>query len=308
MDPSLALLPLDPVPVAVDASAAAWRTAWLPLVIPLDALPAEQRARLLMGREDAPIAARVQAAFDAGVDAQAWAQLAHFTQPLVAPRGLEHALLLWSARESARLGLRATRAPVVAAGDDATPLLDAATGALEDVQSVLDPWPWPRWIGPVVLVPGDAAFDALGAGQAMVARPALPLLRVDHGAARARVSLARTLCRLALATTSPPATGWPPWLERGLCALCAARADNDLVSPRHLAGIRAAAGATAIAAALASPDPDEALAMAIVNPLLHPDRKAALPSLLDLLRNGAGSEGALRIAYGLTPQKLAEKE
>jgi hypothetical protein len=70
--------------------------------------------------------------------------------------------------------------------------------------------------------------------------------------------------------------------------------------------VRHAAGAAGIAATLTAREPDEHLAEALCVPLLHPSTRKHFSALLDLLRNGAGSEGALRVAYGLTPQSLVD--
>jgi hypothetical protein len=87
--------------------------------------------------------------------------------------------------------------------------------------------------------------------------------------------------------------------------MAAERGNDDVISPAKMRDVRRAAGAAAIAAALVAPDPDERLAEALCVPLLHPLQRQHFSALLDLLRNGAGSEGALRVAYGLTPQGLS---
>ncbi|MBA2482674.1 MAG: hypothetical protein H0V44_18580 [Planctomycetes bacterium] len=308
MDPSLATCALDHRPAQVEAHAALLPGAFVPVIVPLDTLPARQRALLLVGREDLPLDVRVTAALDAEQPEAAWSEVARLTAPLASVRRLEAVLTLWAAREAARLQLPAPTGGVILAGDRSrVRLADDATGALSDVYALLDPWPWPRWCGPVVAVIDDHAVPGLAGADAIV-RPALPLVRVRQDAADKagiRPAFARAFCLLAVRSTVPPRTGWPAWLEQGLVALADARARDEVVSPRRMRELRHATGARGIAAALAAAAPDARLAMAICSPLLHPDRRKHLPALLDLLRNGAGSEGALRVAYGMTPETLA---
>ncbi len=304
MDPGLAFSEWAARPAAVDAHAAIFAGAVVPVVVPLDCLPADVRAKLLLGREDAPIDARIAAALGAGQEDAAWAELSHLTLPLSAPRLLDTTLALWVARESARLQLPATRAAALVVGDAATGIGEAASGSVADVQALLQPWPWPRWIGPVVVVSGDAGLDGFPATQRLLVRPALPMIRIPARLGNPRPAIASATCALALRLTAPPTAGWPPWFERGLCAYAAARSGDAFVSPRRMQEARQAAGAAAIAALLTAPEPDEALAMAVCVPLLHPNHQSHLSALMDLLRNGAGSEGALRIAYGFTPETL----
>ena len=69
---------------------------------------------------------------------------------------------------------------------------------------------------------------------------------------------------------------------------------------------RQAAGAETITALLEAPAgapiPDAGLCGALVQPFLTPDGQGRFTSLLDLLRQGASSAGAVRVAYGVTPQ------
>jgi hypothetical protein len=306
MDPSLASTAIDPRPAVVEAHAALLAGAFTPVIVPLEALPAEQRARLLAGREDLPLDVRVSAALDADQPAAAWAEVARLTAPLASVRHLETVLSLWAARETARLGLPAPSGAVILAGDRSRPrLAEEVNGALKDVVTLLDPWPWPRWCGPVIAAIDDAEFAGFTATIDELVRPALPAVRVRLGDGHVRAACARAFCLLALRSTVPPPRGWPAWLERGLVALADARARDEVVSPRRMRELRQSVGASGIATALSAPAPDARLAMALCAPLLHPDRRKHLPALLDLLRNGAGSEGALRVAYGLTADKLA---
>ena len=220
-------------------------------------------------------------------------------QPLGAQGGLELVLATWAAREQARLGLAATRGPVLVVGDVHGSLTAEVRGALDDVKALLAPLPWPRWAGPVVVFVDQAERGIPPHG---VVRPALPLLQfAEPGGLRARA--ASDLARLTLALTVPPAGGWPGWLTAGVAEVARAKAAGEGPSPRAMRERRQAAGAAAIAAQLmATPaSADAALSGALVQPLLTPDGQGHFISLLDLLRQGASSEGALRIAYDITP-------
>lgn len=302
MDLDSAAIPLGDRPATVDAHVAVWAGAWLPTLVPLEALAPAERARLLATNPDAGVAPRVLALMEAGDAPAAWAVLARQAQPLTAHRGVEPALAMWAAREAERLQLGGPRTGVLAA-PEVESAIEPASAALTDVGLVLEPFPWPRWAGPIGLVP--AGHPDLAGGEALT-RPALPLLGVAPDASREQ--LASRLTGLTLDLAAPPPAGWPAWLRSGLCAMSAARAKNALLSPRRLHEARRQAGLAGLTALLAARQPDASLSLAVCVPLLHPARRARLASLLDLLRHGAGSEGALRIAYGMTPQTLVENE
>jgi hypothetical protein len=119
--------------------------------------------------------------------------------------------------------------------------------------------------------------------------------------------LATRFCLLTLRLTAPPAAGWPPWLETGLMEVAKAKARGDGPSPLRMLAIRQRAGKDAIARLFAAPAPDAQLALAVCAPLVHTRRRPLLPNFLDLLRHDAGTEGALRLAYGLTIDQLIEE-
>ncbi len=183
------------------------------------------------------------------------------------------------------------------------PAVIQATVALEDVHALLDPWPWPRWFGPVVVVAGQEAVGGLDPGTEALIRPVVPLLRIPRQPSRANWAMAEL--RLTLALSAPPKGGWPPWLVVGLERLVAAKADLRLISPDRMLQLREAAGPDGITQLLTSPHADPDLAQAVTALLMHPRHRAHLGSALDLLRNGADSLAALRIAYQLTPSGLA---
>jgi len=225
-------------------------------------------------------------------------------RPLGAQGRLELELASWAAREQAKLGLPATRGPVILVGDDSRGSLAAEVrGALDDVRFLLAPLPWPRWAGPVVVFIGT---EDRGIPPAGVVRPALPLVQISD-AIGLRSRSAGVLARLALDLTVPPSKGWPMWLSAGVGEVCRARAAGEGPSPRLMRERRQAAGAAAITALLEAPTGtslvDTALSGALVQPFLTPDGQSHFISLLDLLRQGASSIGAVRIAYGVTPEK-----
>lgn len=279
-----------------------WPSMGLPTVLPWRAFTPAAQADFALIPGLLPKDRRVAALLADERRGPAFAVAASSAQPLGAQGGLELVLATWAAREQARLGLAATRGPVIVVGDDVRGSLAVEVrGALDDVKVLLAPLPWPRWAGPVVVFIDKAERGIPPYG---VVRPALPLLQcAEPGGIRARV--AGDLARLALALTVPPPAGWPGWLTAGVAEVARAKTAGEGPSPRAMRERRQAAGAAAIAALLlaAPASADPALSGALVQPLLSPDGQGHFTSLLDLLRQGASSEGALLIAYGITPAR-----
>lgn len=304
MDLALLLAALAADPARIDVRAAWFVGPGAPLVLPVTALPPPRRAARILAETRLPLGERVAAALAWGAaEAALRAAAAHGT-PLSADPALDAALRAWAADEGQRLSLSgdATLVAVDAAGRPRSPTGDER-GALADVHELLPTLAWPRWRGPLLLVPYGLDHPAIAPGQARVARPALPVLRPPEGG---RAGLAVAIAELALALSAPPPEGWPGWLMAGTAGCARARASGVGIPERPLAERRAAAGTEAIRALLAGETPPEPeLATAVVGHLLHPARRARLPALLDLLRHGAGGVGAVATAYGLSPAALA---
>jgi hypothetical protein len=304
MDALLALAALLGPPARIDA-----RTVWYAsphgvVALPVAVLPPGARAARLLAEERLGLGQRVAAAMEWGEDAQALRAAAGWARPLPADGELDAALRRWSDARCRGLGL-APDAPLAAIGGDGRPRAPTPEerAALGDAIETLAPLAWPRWRGPLVLVPHGIDHPLIAAGAARVLRPALPVLRPPGGG---RAELAVAIADLALALSAPPAGGWPTWLTAGVAGCAEARAVGTGLPERALAERRAAAGEAAIVALLADGSPpDRALATAVVGGLLHPTRRARLPQLLDLLRHGVDGVGAVRTAYGLSPAALA---
>src|SRR4051812_15225119 len=116
----------------------------------------------------------------------------------------------------------------------------------------------------------------------------------------------RALMLLTLRRCAPPPAGWPTWLEDGLAGVAEATAANGAgPSPLKMLAARQQAGPEAIVRVLRGDRRDAALATAICAPLAHSKRRHLLPNLLDGLRNGMDGIAAIKLAYGLTPERLA---
>jgi hypothetical protein len=295
----------------IDGHVLCWPGAFLPLLVPLECLSPQRRAEALVASNEVPLAVRVMGELDCGQEQRAWEQLSHLTDPLSVPTGLDTVLQLWNARAAAALALPVARTAVqivaepMSRQEDQQQAAKAAAEGLQAVYSLLDPWPWPRWIGPVLMICDARALPGLPAQEQQLQRPALPLVRIQLDTPRAEI--ARRLLRLTLALTAPPTGGWPPWLTTGLGELAAAKAESQLVSPHQMLLVRQAAGITGLTELMTSTQPDPHLSQAVACYLLHPSRSANFPSLLDLLRNGATSHGALELAYGLALTQLLDE-
>ena len=311
MDLPTSLTVLDQRPAVIIGDAALLCGAAGPIIIPLACLPPVQRAKWLLTRPEIPLDRRVSAALTAGLVEQAWALVIQAAEPIGHDQRLAATLGTWSAHELARLALPGGRDPlrdplvVITADDGNRQRLDSAI-ALGSAREMLKFLPWPRWTGPLLVVVGDVGARDPAPGKPRVARPALPVLRVRaQDGVTPSEALAAAIAELALDLTAPPAAGWPAWLRLGLMEVAKAKTRGEGPSPTLMLDLRQQAGRAALATLLTDPKPDPALAMALCAPLVHSHRRHLLPNLLDLLRGGAGGEGAIRIAYGLTLDQLA---
>jgi hypothetical protein len=311
MDPTTLFMVLQPTPVVVDRHAVTWRGGLMPVMLPLMSLPAGPRARIVLAHDSLPLEIRVSTALEAGLTDEAWAMVVRTPGPVTRTVGLDLTLAGWTAHELARLGLPGTREEilVLTANGRPAPGMDPATAFGVIRREVFPALAWPRWVGPVVVVADELAARDPMPGQPRIARPALPMLRVDRaseGITRSEL-LSVELTRLVLALEAAPATGWPAWLRVGLEEVAKAKVRGEGPSPLKMLAIRQRAGANALAELLLDPTPDVELAQALCAPLVHTKRRHLLSNLLNLLRGGAQSAGAIKLAYGLTLQQLTEE-
>jgi hypothetical protein len=310
MDPTALFLIMQQAPVSVDRQAVTWRGAMMPVVLPLTALPLGPRARVVLGEDALPLDLRIGTALDAGLTDEAWALLLRTPGPVTRSVGLDLVLSGWASREQARLALPATRDAVLVLTATGRPLpgMDTAIplGAIREMLSSLA---WPRWAGPVIVVAEDLGTRDPMPGKFLLARPALPMVRLPASNERITRSeqLGVELTRLVLALEQAPSTGWPAWLRVGLDEVAKAKVRGEGPSPLKMLAIRQRAGANALAELLLDPKPNAELAEALCAPLVHTRRRHLLINLLDLLRGGAQSASAIQVAYGLTIQQLTEE-
>ena len=301
MDPASLALPPVPAPaqtVEVAAGALLVPTAGLPLILPRSALSPDQQAELAARSTALAIDQRVALLLAGGRREAAFTLATRDPRPLAAQGRLDLELANWAAAEMARLGLPATRSPILVVGDDPrgqnTGDLRAALG---DVRDLL-PIAWPRWAGPVVVYLDAGARGIPAEG---VVRPALPLLQFAPGSPLRTVGATR-LATLALDLAAAPAGGWPAWLRVGVGETARARTAGEGPSPRLMRERIRTAGPDAIAALWApNTAPDPQLAGAVVALQLQPQRRERFATFLAFVRGGATSGGALLTAYGAMP-------
>ncbi len=307
MDLPTSLTVLDQRPAVIIGDTALLCGMAGPIAIPLACLPPIPRAKWLLARPETPLDCRVSAALTVGLVDQAWTLVIQAAEPIGHDRRLAAALDTWCTHELARLALASGRDSllVITADDGNRQRLDSAI-AFGSVREMLAFLPWPRWSGPLLVVVGDVGARDPAPGRPRVVRPALPVLhlRAQVGVTPSE-ALAAMIAELALDLTAPPTAGWPAWLRVGLMEVAKAKTRGEGPSPALMLDRRQQAGRAALATLLADPKPDPALAMALCAPLVHSRRRHLLPNLLDLLRGGAGGEGAIRIAYDLTLDQLA---
>jgi hypothetical protein len=308
MDAALLVLALAGQPIRIDPRAAWFPGQLAPLVIPATALPAPERAALLLREARLPLGVRVGTALAWGQDAQALEAAVANAGPISADTPLSEALRRWANATCLALGMPAD-ATILGVSADGS--IRAATpeerGALADARELLSQLPWPRWSGPLLLVPYGVDHPAIAVGRARVLRAAVPVLRIPGGPAP-RAELCAAIAALALDLTAPPRDGWPGWLTAGVGGCARARGSGEGIPERPMAERRADAGTEAIRAMLSGETAaDPGLATAVCAALLHPSRRAHFPDLLDPLRHGIGGAAAIEAVYGLTIDALARK-
>lgn len=309
MDPASLFLVLQPAPIVVDRNAVLYRGALVPLVLPLAGLPAATRAQILIAHEATPLEVRLSAALDAGLLEAAWSLVMRNTGQNTRTPAVDLVLATWAAREQARLALPATREPCLTLTANGHPVqgLEPAI-AMNTAREMLSGLAWPRWSGPLVVVVGDLGAKDPIPGQSRLVRPALPIVRLGEQAGMTRSeALCLAITNLALDLEAAPAKGWPAWLRVGLGEVVKAKMRGEGPSPLKMFAIRQRAGTGAIAELLLDAKPNAELAGAVCAPLVHTRRRHLLGNLLDLLRGGAQSAGAIQVAYGLTLQQLTEE-
>jgi hypothetical protein len=300
----LLILALASEPARIDGRAAWYATPGAPLVIPVEALPAPYRADRLLAESRLDLGLRVEVALAWGADAAAMRLATRHAPPLTSDARLDLALRRWAEASCTLLRIPADAPLVAIAGDGGTRQpTSEERGALADVQELLAPLAWPRWRGPLLLVPYGLSHPAIAPGAARVVRPALPVLRIpgpDRG------GLAVVIADLCLSLSAPPAQGWPAWLITGVAGCAEARGSGSGIPERSMAERRAAAGVAAITRLLeGGPVEDAGLATAVVAGLLHPKRRRHLPDLLERLRLGTPGAAAIAAAYRLSLAELA---
>ena len=294
MDPGLTLLTFDAPPRSA-STALVWPAALGALPLPLAAVdPAALAAGARTWPDLAP-AQRVTWLLTVGDEPAAGAVVRALPWP--PPGDLAAVLEVWSGQAAAALGLPADAPPALAVGAN----LPEVRAAFDDAVQVLPGLPH-RWLGPVVVVVGNAPVPGLPPGETSFVRPVVPLLRLPAlpEAGRTRAVVARRLVPLLLGLQQPPPGGMPPWLVRGLSGLAGAVADGRSPGPRAHLDRRASAGLAALERTLDSEDPDQALSEALAGALLVPWRREALTDLLDRLRSGSSSAAALAGATRIT--------
>ena len=315
MDPASLFLVLQPTPVVVERHAVEWRGGLLPLILPMTGLTAKQRAQLMLTNGNLDLDARVTAALDAGLTDEAWSLVIRMPGPITRTIGLQTILAGWAAREQMRLGLPVTQNAIQLLSENShggAPFDSTdSTKVMSTTHEMLSALSWPRWAGPVVVVIGDLAAKDPIPGRQRLVRSSLPIVRLSEltGGTTRNEQLSAELIHLMLESQSPPKNGWPAWLSLGLSEVAKAKTRGGIASPSPLKmhSIRQRAGSAGITALLVAAKPDPELSAAVCAYLVHSRRRHLLGKLLDLIRGGAQSVGALRVAYDLTPEILIEE-
>ncbi|TVR44703.1 MAG: hypothetical protein EA402_06375 [Planctomycetota bacterium] len=307
MDPALLLHLIEPRPSQLSETHVVFAGTAVPVVIPLSWVDAKQAAAWALKHDSLNIATRAQIALRAGLDQQVWAYLQQDLRGRPLSLELERVLALWAAREQARLSLPAGSELVISGLEarERSTLQRHLSRALNEARIFWQPIGLPRWAGPV-------HFHILGAAPSPTdtapdLRPALPRLVLSgpRDPATLRAAAAREINALILAQLAPPPGGWPPWLTVGLDGVMSARANGQVPSPLQALRQRQLAGGAAILTLLRLPAPSvldeeqQQLSIALLTLLSSDRRRSALPSFLDLIRNGQDAQAAIKTAYGL---------
>jgi len=304
MDLSLLFAPLSQDPQFANDQWITLRGAATPVVVAREWIPPETAAEWLVANRHISLVEQVRSALAAGDQRTAWKLI---PGGALADPDLRLALEMWSVRHRAELDLGDPRDGVIVLGHQG-PQARRLAGLAGNVADDLDQqfalaW-WPPWAGPLVVITDDRALDGLASADAILARPALPILRLtaeDPG--NWREHLARALTRITLGTLDPDGH-LPTWFADAMVGVAAARARGEGPSPRAMHERRRQAGSDALRRLLLDVDSDPALATAIGAMLCHRHRARHLSSLIELLRNQVDGLTALEIAYDLEVDDL----
>lgn len=310
MDAAALFIVLNTDPVVIDTNAISLRGGITPIIMPFDGLPIATRAQLLIKHDQLPLDLRVATALEAGNVNAAWELVIRSPGPSHRTAALQFVLNAWATKEAARLKLPAARENIqlISSNEQIRRAIDVAT-AFGSVRDMLSALTWPRWGGAFVVIIGDVGEADPFPGIEQKIRPALPMMRMPEQIKGVTQSeqLCVLLTQLTLSLEAPPTNGWPPWLSTGLQAVAKAKMRGEGPSPLKMLGLRQEAGLMKLQELLTDQNPSEELAMALCAPLVHTRRRHLLANLLDLIRGGAESEGAIRVAYGLTLTQLLQE-
>ena len=310
MDAAALFIALSTEPTVIDSHALSLRGGMTPIILPIAGLAPVTRARFIVHHDALPLENRVAAALEVGDTESAWQLIIRSAGAANRNPALDVLLNRWAAQELARRKLTAPRDVILllSTNDAVRRTMDVAI-AHSTVHEMLSGIHWPRWSGPLIVVVGDMGERDPYPDQERIVRPVIPLVRMSETTPgmTPREVLCVRMTELALALEAPPAQGWPAWLTVGLNEVVKAKMRGEGPSPIKMLSIRQTAGLKALEQLLTDEKPDAALAMALCAPLVHSRRRQLLGNLLDLLRGGAASPGAIRVAYGLTLAQLLEE-
>jgi hypothetical protein len=310
MDAAALFLLLNTEPTLIDSRAISMRGGMTPIILPVSGLPPATLARLVINRQDLPLEHRVSAALAADDTASAWQLIIRSAGAAHRNIAVSNLLSHWSAKELDRLKLKPTRDVVLllSNNDRIHHTMQVAT-TYNIIQEMLSGLRWPRWTGPLIVVMNDIGEQDPYPGIDQIMRPALPMVRMSPATPGITQSeaLGVHLTTLTLALEAPPAAGWPAWLSVGLNEVAKAKIRGEGPSPLKMHSIRQEAGLKRLEQLFSDEKPDATLAMAVCAPLVHSRRRHLLGNLLDLLRGGAASPGAIHVAYGLTLNQLLQE-
>lgn len=310
MDIAAALTALSPEPVRADDLSIRSAGAFVPVVLPLAAVPLTARQGLYQRLPDIPAGLRLRALLEADQEPAAWRLIRQLGPDALSDPALLRPLLWWSAKQLADAQAPAPQSGIVLVGPTdhhrRARLLRYCHQTLELVQRVTTDLPWPHWTGNLAVVIDDEEQLAT-APNSTTSRPALPVIHLgDQPDDQFQAAFAARLSDLILDLRRHPEHQWPNWFRLGLSGVLQAKAEGLGPSPRRMLEHRRAAGAAAIDRAFDQPTAtiEPGLATAICTPLCHRSRRQHLGSLFDLLRNGSDGRTALGIAYELSIEDL----
>lgn len=304
MDIVTALAVLSPFPIEMQENTLTYRGSFHPRIVAVAAKNDPDLAEILIHAQSPNPEMGIRIALALKQETLAWRLLDTLPTQHNISSSLDKQMRSWVAQTLRQRGIAYNELNTLILTKNLRLKNRAATRALSSVQDMLSSLHWPLWHGPLVVGMEDPQTQAR-----MISRALMPEIIVPAHAAN-EIALSQHICELAILRYERGQQQLPLWLRQGLLNIVPHKCEGSGPSPRRMHKIRQEQGHAAIRQLFLvsqTKDLDQALAKAIVAPLVHTKQKHRLANLCELLLNNMDSENAIKITYGRDLQSLIDE-